>query len=209
MRRPLLVLAMLWPLLLPASVFRADDPKEDRIDVAAGDWPWWRGPTRNGIAPAMQKPPLKWSATENVLWSSFVPGRGHGSPTVVGDRVYLATAEEATETQSLLCFERKTGKRLWQAEIHKGTFPKNGNGKSSFASSTPACDGKRVFINFLHKGAVYTTALTRDGKRLWQTKIAATSCTRGSARPRPSTRGWSSSRRTTRGARARSPGWTG
>src|SRR5262249_35133518 len=44
--------------------------------------------------------------------------------------------------------------------------------KSSQASSTPACDGQRVFINFLNDGAVYATALTLDGKRIWQTKVA-------------------------------------
>ncbi|MGH7223912.1 MAG: PQQ-binding-like beta-propeller repeat protein, partial [Gemmataceae bacterium] len=46
-----------------------------------------------------------------------------------------------------------------------------GNKKASLASSTVACDGQRLFINFLHAGAVYTTALSREGKKLWQTKI--------------------------------------
>jgi PQQ-like domain len=78
--------------------------------------------TRDGVAPGKQKPPLKWSETENVLWKTPVPGRGHGSPTVVGNHVYLATAEEASETQSVLCFDRKTGKQLWQTEIHRGGF---------------------------------------------------------------------------------------
>jgi outer membrane protein assembly factor BamB len=60
---------------------------------------------------------------------------------------------------------------LWQTEIHRGEFEKKGNKKSSLASATVACDGERVFINFLHAGAIYTTALDRDGKQLWQTKI--------------------------------------
>ena len=138
----------------------------------AADWPCWRGPTRDGVAPAGQKPPLKWSETDNVLWKSPVPGRGHGSPTVVGNHVYLATAKEADQTQSVLCFDRKAGKQLWKTEIHSGGFATKGNGKSSHASSTVACDGERLFINFLHDGAIYTTALTREGKRLWQTKVA-------------------------------------
>jgi hypothetical protein len=53
------------------------------LDVAAfgpADWPWWRGPTRDGIANPKQLPPLKWSESENILWKSPVPGRGHGSP---------------------------------------------------------------------------------------------------------------------------------
>ena len=65
-----------------SQAFPAVDP--------ATDWPAWRGPTRDGIAATGQDPPLHWSETEGVLWKASVPGRGHGSPTVVGDRVYLA-----------------------------------------------------------------------------------------------------------------------
>lgn len=175
MQRPLLVLAF-TALTLPAAVWLpAAEPRSDsgdeRLSVAPTDWPWWRGPNRNGVADAKQQPPLKWSASENVLWKSPVPGRGHGSPAVMGERVFLATADAEKQTQSVLCYERKTGKRLWQTEVHRGGFEKKGNVKSSHASATPACDGRRVFINFLHDGAVYTTALSLDGKQLWQTKI--------------------------------------
>ncbi len=164
-------------LLLPLGSFAcAEKPSKasevQAITVAATDWPWWRGPNRNGIAAADQKPPLKWSDSENVVWKSPVPGRGHGSPTVVGDQVFLATADHEREVQSLLCFHRQTGKQLWQTEVHRGGFEKKGNDKSSLASSTPACDGQRVFINFLHDGAIYTTALDRDGQKIWQTKVA-------------------------------------
>jgi outer membrane protein assembly factor BamB len=141
------------------------------ITVGPSDWPWWRGLGRNGVASADQKPPLKWSESENVLWKSPVPGRGHGSPTVVGDQVFLAAAEHDREVQSVLCFDRNTGKRLWQTEVHRGGFEKKGNAKASLASSSVACDGKRLFINFLHAGAVYASALSRDGRILWQTKI--------------------------------------
>jgi hypothetical protein len=85
--------------------------------------------------------------------------------------VFLATADPENETQSVLCFDRHTGKQLWQTEVHRGKFEK-GNAKSSMASSTPACDGTRVFINFLHAGAIYTTALDLDGKQLWQTRVS-------------------------------------
>jgi outer membrane protein assembly factor BamB len=141
------------------------------IVFAATDWPWWRGPQRNGVAAADQNPPLKWSETENVLWKTPVPGRGHGSPTVMGEQVFLAAAEPDREVQSVLCYDRNSGKQLWQTEIHQGGFEKKGNNKSSLASSSVACDGTRLFINFLHDGAIYTTALDRSGKKLWQTKI--------------------------------------
>lgn len=150
----------------PAEAARADGPV-----FAAADWPWWRGPRRDGVAPAGPLPPLTWSETENVLWKVPVPGRGHGSPTVVGDRVFLATADVEGQEQSVVCFERGTGKLLWQTPVHRGPLETKGNGKSSQASSSVACDGERVFINFLHGGAVYTTALGLDGRQLWQTKI--------------------------------------
>jgi outer membrane protein assembly factor BamB len=135
------------------------------------DWPWWRGPSRDGIAAPGQKPPLTWSSKENVIWSALIPGRGHGSPTVVGNQVFIATADAAKQVQSVLCLDRNTGKQQWRTDVHEGGWETKGNAKSSLASSTVACDGERVFINFLHAGGVYVTALDRQGRKLWQTKV--------------------------------------
>jgi outer membrane protein assembly factor BamB len=139
------------------------------IDV--NDWPCWRGPTRDGVADPNQKLPKTWSETENLIWSAKVPGRGHGSPIVVGKQIFLGTADHDTKTQLVLCYDRETGKLLWETPVHTGVPFAIGNGKSSAASSTPACDGERVYVNFLHNGAVHTTALGRDGKVVWQKKI--------------------------------------
>lgn len=163
--------AVLPSTSLTNAADRAAPADADRINVSASDWPWWRGLNRNGIAAEGQKPPLKWSESENVLWKAAVPGRGHGSPTVVGDQVFLATADEEQEVQSVLCYDRRTGKLLWKTDVHKGGLTKNENKKSSQASATVACDGERLFANFQNAGAIYATALSRDGKQLWQTKI--------------------------------------
>ncbi|MBI3866771.1 MAG: PQQ-binding-like beta-propeller repeat protein [Planctomycetia bacterium] len=144
----------------------------EKINVTPSDWPWWRGPNRDGIASADQKPPLHWSETQNVLWKAPLPGRGHGSPTVVGDQVFLEAADEQQEIQSVVCFDRLTGKQLWKNDLHKGSLSKKDNKKSSHASSTIACDGERLFVNFLHDAAIYATALNRDGKQVWQKKIS-------------------------------------
>jgi outer membrane protein assembly factor BamB len=149
----------------------AKEMTAEPIAIGQADWPWWRGPNRNGIAASNQKPPLKWNETDNVRWKALVPGRGHGSPIVVGDQVFVAAADHERAVQAVLCYHRDTGKLLWQTEVHQGGFETKGNKKSSLASCTPACDGRRVFINFLHAGAVYTTALGRDGAKLWQTKV--------------------------------------
>ena len=139
------------------------------IEVTLHDWPWWRGPLRNGTAQADQLPPLKWSETENVLWKSPIPGRGHSSPTVVGEQLFLTTADD--EAQYVLCFDVASGEQVWQREIHRGGFPTKSHEKSSHANSTIACDGQRIFVNFMRAGAVYTTALSRSGEVIWQQRI--------------------------------------
>jgi outer membrane protein assembly factor BamB len=162
----LIVAATALLIPLQASCQQVDD----RISVDAADWPWWRGAQRNGIANPDQDPPTEWSASQNVAWKSAIPGRGHGSPTVVGRRVYLATADEQQGTQSVLCLDRETGKQLWHAEVHRGGLMQK-NEKSTAASSTVACDGESVFINFANNGAVYVTALDLEGNQRWQKKI--------------------------------------
>ena len=139
--------------------------------IVATDWPWWRGPHRNGIAPVSARPPLEWSVSKNLLWRTPIPGRGHSSPTVVGERVFLTTADEVKKAQLALCLDRATGKLLWQVELHQGGFDHN-NKKNSFASSTIACDGQRLFVVFWNQGAIWTTALDLQGKQLWQVKVA-------------------------------------
>ena len=100
-----------------------------------------------------------------------MPGRGHGSPIVVGEQIFLLTAEHDREVQSVICYRRETGEQLWQTDLHKGGLDVKGNAKSSLANSSVACDGQQVFANFLHDGAVYTSSLRLDGKKGWQTKI--------------------------------------
>lgn len=159
------------PLAFTAPVAGAAEP----LNVAPSDWAWWRGPNRNGVAAAGQTPPAQWDDEKNVLWKTAVPGRGHGSPVVVGDRIFLATADEVQEIQSVLCYDRNTGQQQWKTDIHQGGFEsvgRQGNVRSTKASSTVACDGHRVFITFINDNAVYLTALDLDGKQLWQQKVS-------------------------------------
>jgi len=166
----LLALALGFLGLFGEVVWRVE--ARDETVLSKHDWPWWRGHNSNGIAESDQRPPKRWSETENILWKSPVPGRGHGSPTVLGDQVFLATADYENEVQSVICYDRLTGKRLWRTDVHRGGFPEGGNKKSNLGSSTVASDGQHLFVNFLNDGAVYTTALNREGTQLWQTKIS-------------------------------------
>ncbi len=136
------------------------------------DWPAWRGPTRDGHATAGQTVPLKWSETENVVWRAPVRGKGHGSPTVVGNRIYLATADETAGEQAVVCFDRATGKPVWDTVIHRGKLNSAGHRNNSQASSTVAWDGERLYINFLNDEAIHTTALDTSGKILWRQRVS-------------------------------------
>jgi len=144
----------------------------DPIAVESTDWPWWRGPNHDGIAYAGQRPPLEWSTEKNVIWRSEVPGLGHSSPTLVGDFIYLATADVDADTQSVLCYDRITGEPLWHTVVHQGDIISEGNERASPASATVACDGTQLFISFVNRGAVYASALSRDGDPRWESKIS-------------------------------------
>lgn len=149
--------------------FAADFPK---LSVE-NDWPWWRGPTRDGHAAAgAMAPPTKWGENENVVWKVAVPGRGHASPVVVGERVFLATADDAQQVQSVVAFDRRDGKIVWQAEVNRGGLRPKIHAKNSHASGTVACDGERVFALFFLKDSAQLTALSAaDGKSVWQVKL--------------------------------------
>lgn len=139
--------------------------------AADGDWPGWRGPTADGHAAAGQKVPLTWNETTHIAWKAPVRGKGHGSPTVAGSHVYLATADEDAQEQLVLAFDRATGKQLWATVVHRGKLETRGHRNSSQASSTVAWDGERLYINFMNDNAVHTTALDRSGKILWQRRV--------------------------------------
>lgn len=141
----------------------ADFPKLS----AERDWPWWRGPSRNGIA-SKTPVPTKLSETDNVVWKTPVPGRGHSSPTVVGDRVFLTTADEKQQIHSVLAFDRATGKPLWKTDVSTGGFPAHNHKKNTEATATVASDGERLFATFFHHETVQATALDFSGKILWQ-----------------------------------------
>lgn len=138
----------------------------------AADWPCWRGPTRDGIAPTSAKPPVEWGASKNVLWSAEVPGRGHASPVVVGDEIFVATCDEARGVQSLVCYGRADGARKWQTELHRGARVPI-NRKNSHASLTPAWDGKHLLVLFAIDEALHLSAVDRAGKIAWQTNLGA------------------------------------
>jgi outer membrane protein assembly factor BamB len=139
---------------------------------AQHDWPWWRGPSRNGIADSTSAP-VKFSDNGGYAWKAPVPGRGHSSPIVVGDEVFLTTADEKQQVQSVLAFDRGDGKLLWSTPVSRGGFPAKNHAKNTEATPTVACDGERVIASFFHHKAIHVTALDLKGKKLWQISAGA------------------------------------
>ncbi len=137
----------------------------------ARDWPGWRGPNLDNVAPAGQRPPSAWGAGSNILWQVRLPGRGHSSPCICGDRIYITSGDHAQGAVWLFCLERATGKTIWQAEVYKGPVAKM-HADNSLASATPACDGARVFVPCQSDRAVGMTAVSLEGKVLWSKEAA-------------------------------------
>jgi outer membrane protein assembly factor BamB len=178
-RWSLLVAVMLGGLAIavtPASAQSQSDkaapsPAGDEIAgfpglSASQDWPWWRGPERNGHARTAV--PTKFSPTEQVLWKAAVPGRGHSSPIVVKNAVYLTTADEGQQRHRVLAFGRANGKVLWDVELNRGGFPANNHPKNTEATPSVACDGERLFVTLFHHQQIEVIALDFQGKVLWR-----------------------------------------
>ena len=146
-------------------------------------WPTWRGPDAIGIS-TTANPPIEWSETKNVRWKVELPGRGHSSPIVWGDRVYLTTAVPVGVTGDaqhaprgtlaqrgvhkfvVMALDRKTGKTVWErvvreAEPHERSHADNG----TWASSSPFTDGQRLYAYFESFGLY---AFDMNGTLLWE-----------------------------------------
>jgi outer membrane protein assembly factor BamB len=148
-------------------------PKNERIQhtndlkiSSEGDWPWWRGIDRDNHAKG-PVPPTTWTKEENIVWKANVPGRGHATPILWDDQVFVVTADEQSQEQFLIAFDRATGEQRWQTKLHQGDWPQV-HSKNSQASSTPACDGHAVFTAVARAEAIWISAIDLKGNILWQ-----------------------------------------
>ena len=156
------------------------------------DWPQWRGPGGLGIGQGAF--PDTWSATENVAWKTAIPGRGHSSPVVWGDRVFLTTSIVGEQTPGRMApdhlgFDRQpgylhpdsvgvdfahelqvlavdvaSGDIVWQRTVHDGPVYDNRHNKNTYASATVVTDGERVYASFESEGLY---AFDFDGNLAW------------------------------------------
>jgi hypothetical protein len=132
----------------------------------AGDWPCWRGPRGDGIADEKDVP-IRWSKKENVAWKVAIPGKGHSSPIVWGDRIFVTTCLEKEQKRVLLCLDRRTGKQLWERVVLTAKL-EGKHGLNSYASATPATDGKHVWVAFLQQPNVQVICYDMEGAATWR-----------------------------------------
>jgi outer membrane protein assembly factor BamB len=117
--------------------------------VLAENWPCWRGPRGDGTS-LDKSPPVKWDATtpEGIVWKTALQGSGHSQPIVWGDRIFLVACDETSQERLLSCLDCETGKTLWTKTVFRAPLESK-HALNSYASSTPATDGKLVFVSFL------------------------------------------------------------
>lgn len=130
--------------------------------VNAQNWPQFRGPNTQGHS-AETNLPLKWSATENIAWKTELPGEGWSSPIVWGERIFVTTATNGGTSCRVLALDRKTGRILWDKEVFQQTLRRK-EGRNSYATPTPATDGKLVYACF---GDGSFAALDFTGRVIW------------------------------------------
>jgi outer membrane protein assembly factor BamB len=177
---------------LPLLAVLAWAPGAGAAEVSPEDrWPGWRGEGQ-GVARGARLP-LEWTASRNVAWKAEIPGRGHSSPIVWGDRLFLTTAIEGDvvpgakavrhvaegqefvhpdatgadrrHTFKLLSLDARDGRVLWERTVWEGTPVDSRHKKASFASPTAATDGERVYAYFGSEGLF---AYDFDGKLAWK-----------------------------------------
>ena len=114
--------------------------------VRAEHWPGWRGPRGDGTSHE-EGIPVRWSAGENVRYRVPLPGEGHSSPIVWGERVFVTACDTVRLQRMLLCLDARTGDVLWRRDV-LGAPLEIKHRLNSYASGTPATDGELVFVAF-------------------------------------------------------------
>ncbi len=134
--------------------------------IMAENWPGWRGPNGDGTSSETNLP-VKWDSTTNVLWKVPVPGMGYASPIVWEEKLFTVTALTETQEKQLLCFDTKTGSKLWQVTVLKNPLERK-HPDNSFASGTPVTDGRSIYLSFLDGDSIVVAAYDFSGRQLWK-----------------------------------------
>lgn len=139
------------------------------------NWPAWRGPLANGIAPE-SNPPVSWSEDKNIKWKTEIPYRGHSTPIVWDKYVFVTTAianggapESITVTLpfifKVIALNRADGKILWEKTVAEEEVQDRIHGTASHASNSSVTDGKYLYAYFGSRGLF---CLDFEGNLIWK-----------------------------------------
>ena len=129
------------------------------------NWTHFRGSAMDGHA-QVEKAPLHWSETENVVWKVPVKGLGWSSPVVFGDQIWLTSAEEDGTKFYVNCFDLKSGKLLYDKTLFTSGQPQQIHSSNSYATPTPCIEDSRVYV---HYGTFGTACIdTKNFDEIWK-----------------------------------------
>lgn len=133
--------------------------------LAVENWPGFRGPTKQGHVEGADLP-LHWSESKNVAWKVAIDGKAWSTPAIWGDRIFLTNAPEEGTHLSVVCIDTKTGKTIYDKQLHSVTEPQFCHAFNSYASPSPVLEEGRLYVTF---GSPYTACLEpTSGDVLWQ-----------------------------------------
>ena len=134
------------------------------LNSAAQEWTRFRGPNGTGISHSKSIPTK--ITDSDINWKFELPGVGHSSPVLWGERVFLTNTGDKSGSFYVLCLSAKDGKLLWRHDFSLTPFHRHDF--NSFASSTPAVDAERVYVVWNEPEHYWLAALDHTGKAAWQ-----------------------------------------
>lgn len=135
--------------------------------AAAQEWTRFRGPNGTGQSDTMTIP-TRWT-DEDYQWRVELPGIGHSSPVIWGERVFVTSAVPETAQQNVICLDSNSGRTLWMNSYR--SLPHHHHPQNSFASSTPVVDAERVYVAWGTPDATTLMALDHDGETEWSIEL--------------------------------------
>jgi outer membrane protein assembly factor BamB len=132
--------------------------------AAEGEWTRFRGPNGSGISEAATVP-AKWTERD-YNWNVKLPGIGHSSPVVWGERIFVTSGEPKTAKRFILCLGTTDGRVLWQREYPSRTYEQHRD--NCYATATPVVDAQGVVATWTTPEQVVLLALDLDGREVWR-----------------------------------------
>ena len=130
----------------------------------AEDWPRFRGPNGTGVSEA-KGIPTSWTESD-YAWKVSLPGIGHSSPAVWGERLFVLSADPQNATRHAICINAKDGTKLWRRAFKSQSH--HLHARNSFASCSPAVDEEHVYFAWGTPEKTTLQALTHKGEDAWE-----------------------------------------